>query len=119
MQAFDNSERRKYQRLVGGYLVYYKIKGPSEKYNLTRTKNISRGGMLLTVDKPFEKGTDMEFTIRGPFTQGTAIEMTGVVLDSRKIVEDLVYEARIQFSDPDAKSLDKLDEFIKRSSEGH
>jgi len=117
MQAFENSDRRKYQRLVGGFLVYYKIKGPLENYNLTRTKNISRGGMLLTVDKPFEKLTDMEFIIRGPFTHGTDVRMAGVVLESREIVKDFIYEARIEFSESDVKSLDKLDEFIERSSD--
>jgi hypothetical protein len=104
--------------LVGGYFVYYKIKGASENYNLTSTKNISRGGMLLTVDKPFKQWTNMAFIIRGPFTHGVDIEMTGVVLESREIVKGSIYETRIRFSDPDAKSLDKLDEFIKRRSEG-
>ena len=118
MQASENSERRRYQRLTGGYLVYYRIKGPSGNYNLTRTKNISRGGMLLTVDRPFEKMTNMEFLIRGPFTHGVDVAITGVVLECRELVKDFIYEARIEFSESDIKSLDKLDEFIKQSSEG-
>ncbi|MGD0335491.1 MAG: PilZ domain-containing protein [Candidatus Omnitrophota bacterium] len=118
MHDFESSERRKYQRLAEGYFVYYKVKGTSENYNLTRTKNISRGGMLLTVEKPFKEGANMEFIIRGPFTHGVDITMTGVVLECRELAKDFIYEIRIRFSDPDAKSLDKLDEFIKRRSEG-
>ena len=117
MQDFGNSEQRKYQRLASAYLVYYKIKGSSENYDLSRTKNISRGGMLLTVDKPFKKWTNMAFIIKGPFAHETTIEMTGVILESREIVKGSIYETRIKFSDPDAKLLDKLDEFIKRRSD--
>lgn len=119
MEAFQGPERRKYKRLVGSYLVYYKIKGSLENYELSRTKNISRGGMLLTLDKPFKEGTIMIFIIKGPFTHETAIEIAGVVLESREIIKGSVYEARIKFLNPDAKSLDGLDQFIKQKSEDH
>ena len=118
MPDSQNSEQIKYQRLAGGYFVYYKLKGSSENYDLSRTKNISRGGILLTVGKPFKKWTNMEFIIRGPFAQGTTIEITGVVLESREIVKDSIYEARIKFSESDMKLLDKLDEFIRQRSDG-
>ncbi|MEI8349880.1 MAG: PilZ domain-containing protein [Candidatus Omnitrophota bacterium] len=115
---WDRIDRREYQRLIGEYFVYYKIKDSSGSYNLTRTKNISKGGMLLSVNEPFEKGKSMALIIKGPFVLGAAIETTGVVIESRKIDRGSIYETRIKFSNINAKFLDKLDEFIKRNSKG-
>jgi hypothetical protein len=106
------SEKRKYKRLAGTYHVSYKVHGSSLDFDLTRTLNISRGGMLFTSDRCLGKGVELRFFIKGPFFL-ESLEMAGTVLESREVVKRSIYQVRIQFSETTIKQLDRLDEFIK------
>ncbi|MFH0877058.1 MAG: PilZ domain-containing protein [Candidatus Omnitrophota bacterium] len=110
MASPDGSERRRYPRLSENFFVSYKT---AQGSNISRTKNISRGGMMLTLGTFVPIGTRMAFSIRGPFTP-EAIEVMGTILECREIMKGSVYETRVQFSETSISSLAKLDEFIKK-----
>jgi Tfp pilus assembly protein PilZ len=89
------------------------VKQIPDNYDLTQTKNVSQGGILLTTNRKFEKGTQLAMTIRFPFiTQ--RIELTGEVVDSKEVVRDLIYETRIKFLDLDEEFFKKLGNFIQQ-----
>jgi hypothetical protein len=89
------------------------VKQIPDNYDLTQTKNVSQGGILLTTNRKFEKGTQLAMTIRFPFiTQ--RIELTGEVVDSKEVVRDLIYETRIRFFDLDEDFFKKLSKFVQQ-----
>ena len=114
MTMSDSSEKRRYQRLDGTYFFSYKVEGSKEGYDMSRTKNISRGGILLTVNRIFEKGVKLDLIIRGPFAL-EPLKIKAEVLGYGEISSGF-YEIRIQFVHPDIASLEKLDDFIQRRS---
>jgi len=114
VRKYRGKEKREYPRMHANFIVSYRIKHPSGDYDLTQTKDVSQGGMLLTTNKPFEKGTYLTLTMRFPFIP-QKIELTGKVADSKEINKNLIYETRIQFLDLDRNSFEKLGKFIKKN----
>ncbi|MBU1112606.1 MAG: PilZ domain-containing protein [Candidatus Omnitrophica bacterium] len=112
MAQYQGSERRKHSRVDANFVVSYRIKEVVDGYDLTQTKNVSQGGMLLTTNRLFNKGTFLAMTIRFPLIP-QKIEVTGEVVGSREVVRDLIYETRIRFTDLDEEFFQKLGEFIK------
>jgi hypothetical protein len=106
-------EKRQHKRLAGAYLVSYKVHGSSLDFDLSRTLNISRGGMLFTSDRCLGKEVQLRFFIKGPFFL-ESLEMAGSVLDSREIIKGSIYQVRVKFDDTTVRQLNALDEFIKR-----
>jgi c-di-GMP-binding flagellar brake protein YcgR len=118
MKEYTGPERRHYQRLDANFVVSYRVKQIPDNYDLTQTKNVSQGGMLLTTNRKFEKGTQLAMTIRFPFVR-ERIEVTGEVVDSREVVRDLIYETRLQFIDLKEEFFKELGEFVhKHQSNG-
>ncbi|OQX80530.1 MAG: hypothetical protein B6D56_04855 [Candidatus Omnitrophica bacterium 4484_70.1] len=112
MQTYKGEERRKYPRAKISFIVSYRIKHPEESYDLSQTKDASQGGMLLTTNREFEKGTYLEMIIRFPFVP-YKIRLLGEVVDSKKVVTNLIYETRIRFVGPHKNFFKELGEFIK------
>jgi len=112
MPAYTGSERRKYARLNVNFVVSYRIKQAKGDFDLSQTKNMSQGGMLLTTNKDFNVGTHLAMIIRFPLIPHK-IEVTGVVVGCKQIVRDIIYETRIQFLDLDKEFFTKLGDFIK------
>ena len=111
MANYNGSEKRKHPRLKANFVVSYRIKNLPADCDLSQTKNVSQGGILLTTNKLFSKGTSLAMTIRLPLiTQ--KIEVTGLVVDSKEIVRDLIYETRIEFLDLDEDVMQELGQFI-------
>lgn len=98
MGEFQGRERRKHPRLDANFIISYHIKEPSSPFDLSQTKNVSQGGLLLTTNRYFEKGVLLEMTIRFPFIPDK-IKLTGMVVVSVEKVKDLLYETHIQFAD--------------------
>ncbi len=112
MANYSGPERRKYERLNVNFVVSYRIKQARGEFDLSPTKNMSQGGMLLTTNKEFAVGTTLAMIIRFPLIPHK-IEVTGVVVSCKQIVRDIIYETRIQFLDLDKEFFIKLGEFIK------
>lgn len=114
MDEYTGSEKRKHFRVNVNFVVSYRIKELPHTYDLTQTRNASQGGILLTTNKIFEKGTGMAMIIRFPFVP-QKIEVTGEVVASKEIVRDLIYETRIKFLDLDEDFFRKLGKFIEEN----
>jgi len=112
MEKYSGPEKRKFPRVIANFVVSYRLKDRSDNYDLSQTKNISQGGLLLTTNKKFDKGTQLAMTIRFPFID-QRIEVTGQVTDSKEIVKGLIYETRIKFCDLSPEFFKELGDFMK------
>ncbi len=109
-KSFDK-ERRKYPRLSATFVVSYKIKKIPNDYDLSQTKNVGQGGVLLTTNRKFATGTQLALMIKFPFVP-QRIEVLATVVDSKEIAKDVLYETRFAFADLDKKFFQELGEFI-------
>jgi hypothetical protein len=116
MEKYTGPERRKHPRVSGSFVVSYRLKEVPDNCDLSQTKNISQGGILLTTNREFERGTLLSMTLRFPFVS-QKIEVTGEVVDSKEIVRDLIYETRIKFTDLPEDFFRELGEFIRERLE--
>lgn len=111
MDKYVGPERRKYSRVNANFIVSYRIKKETADYDLTQSKNVSQGGMLLTTNKLFANGTLLELTIRFPFIS-ERIKVVGAVMSCREVARNLIYETRINFLDLDQNFFQKIGEYI-------
>ncbi len=114
MTDYKGPERREHERISVNFVINYRIQELPDSYDLSQTKDVSQGGVLLTTNKAFEKGTYLTMNLRIPFVS-QKIELKGKVIGSREIVRDLVYETRVSFIGLDKKFFEKLGKFIKES----
>ena len=116
-EAFKGAERRKHPRASGNFVVSYRIIEGSQLSDLTQTKNISEGGLLITTNRAFEKDTTLSIFIRLPFSS-EKISLIGKVVDSREVVRNLIYETRLRFVDIDEQKRSVIEttvrEYLKR-----
>jgi c-di-GMP-binding flagellar brake protein YcgR len=110
MEEYYGIEQRKYPRIEAQYLVSYRCEDIADSYDITQTKNISQGGVLVTTSKAFDKGDCLLMNIRFPFIYRDS-DIKGEVVDSEKIT-DSVYETRIKFLNIDEECFHKIGEFI-------
>ncbi|MDD5347912.1 MAG: hypothetical protein PHT59_04800 [Candidatus Omnitrophica bacterium] len=94
--TYAGPERRKSSRIKGRFIVSYRILDEADNIDITQTKNLCLGGMLLTTNRRFERGTTLAVEIRLPFERNP-IMMMGRVVDSVEITKDLIYDTRLQF----------------------
>ena len=94
--SYSGPERRKHPRICGRFIVSYRILEQSDSVDISQTKNLSMGGMLLTTNMQFEAGTNLALEIRLPFDPNP-IMLIGKVVESRVITKDLIYDTRLSF----------------------
>lgn len=115
--AYTGDERRKHQRADGRFIVSYRILDEINNVDITQTKNISLGGMLLTTNKIFDSGTNLAIEIRLPFDPNP-IMLIGRVVESREIVKGMIYDTRMEFLAVDEKHRkiigETVDYYIKK-----
>jgi len=100
--AYKGPERRRNPRISARFIVSYRIIDDNESLDVSQTKNVSLGGMLLTTNRAFEGGTNLAIEIRLPFDPNP-IMLIAKVLESREISKDLIYDTRLQFLAVDEK----------------
>lgn len=93
--SFNGMEKRRHPRITGRFIVSYRILDESN-IDITQTKNLSLGGMLLTTNCQFPKNTHLAVEIRLPFERNP-IMLIGKVIDSTEITKDLIYDTRLEF----------------------
>jgi c-di-GMP-binding flagellar brake protein YcgR len=93
---YTGPERRKHARVNGRFIVSYRILEEADNVDISQTKNLSLGGMLITTNREFEPGTNLALEIRLPFDPNP-IMLIGKVVESREITKDLIYDTRLQF----------------------
>lgn len=101
--TYAGQEKRRHPRVAGKFVVSYRVKADVDNYDITQTRNLSLGGMLLTTNRDFPSGTVLAIDVRLPFFID-AISFTGMVLESKEVVKDLIYDTHIQFLNIDSKS---------------
>jgi hypothetical protein len=104
-------ERRHHRRSDANLVVSYRVKEFASAYDISQSKNVSQGGMLLTTNREFRPGDLLLMTLRLPFMPD-AMEVTGQVVGSREIVRDLIYDTRVRFTGLDRHSVTRLGEFV-------
>jgi hypothetical protein len=93
---YAGPERRKNPRIKGRFIVSYRIIAEADNIDITQTKNICLGGMLLTTNRSFLKGTTLAVEIRLPFEKDP-IMIIARVIESVEITKDLIYDTRLEF----------------------
>ena len=81
---------------MGRFIVSYRILEEDDNIDITQTKNLSLGGMMLTTNKLFDVGTKIALEIRLPFDPNP-IMLIARVLESREVTKDLIYDTRLEF----------------------
>ncbi len=103
MFSYDGSERRKGPRINKNFVVSYRIYGDPDNVDISQTRNVGEGGIMLTTNRIFDSGTVLAIEIKLPFVP-TPIRLLGKVLDSREIARNLIYETRLVFTYLDDES---------------
>ncbi len=109
---YAGPERRKHPRVMGRFIVSYRILEEIDNADLSQTKNISLGGILLTTNRQFSPGTHLALEIRLPFDPNP-IMLIGKVLESKEITKHLIYDTRLQFLAIDEKHRSILNETVE------
>ncbi len=102
MSTYWGPEKRKNPRATGRFIVSYRILENYKNTDITQTKNLSLGGMLLTTNCQFQLGTTLALEIRLPF-DANPINVIGKVLESKEITKDIIYDTRLAFLAIDEK----------------
>ena len=100
--SYAGPERRNHPRITGRFIVSYRIMNEIDNVDISQTKNISMGGMLLTTNRNFDSGVNLALEIRLPFDPHP-IMLIGRVLESHEIMKDMIYDTRIEFLAVDEK----------------
>ncbi|MDD3345350.1 MAG: PilZ domain-containing protein [Candidatus Omnitrophica bacterium] len=100
--TYSGPEKRKNPRAEGRFIVSYRVMENNWDNDITQTKNLSLGGMLLTTNCLFSPGTNLALEIRLPFDPDS-IMIIGKVLESKEITKDMIYDTRLAFLAIDEK----------------
>jgi len=108
----DGVNKRKTPRTPGKFIVNYRAFNTiGSECDITQTKNIGGGGMLLNTTTFFEKGTILSIDVRLPFSQ-EPLHFKAEVIESKEMVKNLIYDTRVMFMDMDEKQKNALTETL-------
>ena len=110
--AYSGPERRRHPRIVGRFIVSYRVLEEEDAIDISQTKNLSLGGMLLTTNRCFQPGTKLAMQIRLPFDP-QPIMLIGKILECREITSNLLYDTRIQFISVDDRHKNILSQTVE------
>lgn len=96
MTEYAGQERRKYPRINTRFIVSYRMFDDTDNIDISQSKNLSLGGILLTTNRKFNPGVNLIIEIRLPF-EHNPIMLIGKVHESREVTKDLIYDTRIEF----------------------
>ena len=104
---------------IGRFIVSYRVIPSNSNADISQTKNLSLGGMLLTTNCQFPIGTNLALEIRLPFDPNPITIMANV-LESSEISKGLIYDTRLNFLAVDEKHRKIIGEtvgyYIKKGS---
>jgi len=102
---YNGPEKRANPRINRNFVVSYRVYGDVDNVDISQTKNMGEGGMLLTTNRSFGHGTILAIEIRLPFME-TPIRLLGRIVDSKEVIPNLIYETRLNFNYMDDQSKD-------------
>lgn len=109
--TYIGPERRKHPRIAGRFIVSYRILNEADNVDISQTKNLSLGGMLLTTNRQFQSSAKLALEIRLPFEPEPLI-LIAEVIESREITKNLIYDTRLSFLAVDEKHRNSMDETV-------
>ena len=109
--TLQGADKRKHPRVTARFIVSYRILDENDLHDITQTKNLSLGGMLLTTNRQFNPGTNLALEIRLPFDPNP-IMLVGKVIESKQITRNLIYDTRINFLAIDEKHRSIISETV-------
>jgi len=101
-KEYAGTEKRKYPRANGRFIVSYRVIPDNSNADISQTKNLSLGGMLLTTNCAFSPGTSLALEIRLPFDPDPIMTIAKV-LESKEITKGVIYDTRLTFLAIDEK----------------
>lgn len=110
-KKYEGVERRKYPRANGRFIVSYRVIPKNNNADISQTKNLCLGGMLLTTNCQFPAGTNLALEIRLPFDPNP-IMIIANVLESKEITKNIIYDTRLIFLAIDEKHRGIIDETV-------
>jgi hypothetical protein len=113
VKEYGGPERRRYPRTDANFVVSYRIAEEPNNYDLSQTKNVGQGGMLITTNQYFGKGVRLAMFIRFPFIPHK-IEVIGEVVECQEVVRNVIYDTRIKFLDLDMTLFKKIGELVEK-----
>ena len=108
---YEGPDRRKFPRIIGRFIVSYRILDEADNVDISQTKNVCLGGMLLTTNRKFAPGTKIALEIRLPFDPNP-IMLIAKVLESKEISSNLIYDTRLMFLDVDERHRKVINETV-------
>ena len=109
--VYNGPERRKHPRINGRFIVSYRILEEVNNADISQTRNVCLGGMLLTTNRKFDPGINIALEIRLPFDPHP-IMIIGKVLESREITRNLIYDTRLMFLAVDERHRKVINETV-------
>ena len=109
--SYSGVEKRKYPRAIGRFIISYRILRSNGNNDISQTKNLSLGGMLLTTNCQFPPGTNLALEIRLPFDPNP-IMLIAKVLESKEITKNVIYDTRLIFLAIDEKHRKVINETV-------
>jgi hypothetical protein len=107
----SGSDKREYVRLDRSVMISYKEAGSSEGYDMTSTKDISKGGTFFFSDVNYPVGTELELLVSFPFRIGK--ERTKIISKVVNVIKkDKFYGIGVQYIKMDKTVLSELHLFI-------
>lgn len=107
----DEKNRRHHERIKRQFVVTYKVKNKESKREVSQIKDISEGGMFFTTSEDFLPGTILEVEIKTPISV-VGINLTAKVIESKLVVDGLIYNTRVSFIELDVSSRTLLKETV-------
>jgi hypothetical protein len=110
-KEYTGPEKRKYPRAVGRFIVSYRVIPNNSNSDISQTKNLGLGGMLLTTNCQFPAGTNLALEIRLPFDPDPIMTIAKV-LQSNEITKGMIYDTRLAFLAIDEKHRKVISETV-------
>jgi c-di-GMP-binding flagellar brake protein YcgR len=104
---YTGVERRRNPRINSNFVVSYRMLEEKDNVDISQTKNLSLGGMLLTTNRLLAPGTKLALEIRLPAAL-ESIRIIGEVVDAREVVKGVIYDTRIKFLTVDENYLKSI-----------
>jgi len=89
-------ERRRHPRINYSLVVSYRLMNEAEIGDISQSANLSRGGMLLTTNKFFPKGTFLKLYMKLPSAR-KKISLVGKVVSCQELTRGMIYKTRLSF----------------------
>jgi hypothetical protein len=109
--AYPGPERRRHPRINVHFVISYRVIDEEGNTDISQSKNVSLGGMLLTTNRQFDSGTKLSLDIRLPFDPHPLLVIARV-LDSKQVIEDLIYDTRLEFLAVDEKHRNVINQTV-------